>query len=138
MGDTTTEVDADWIKPGVEVIVYSTGRYPHPRKTTVLRVAAKSFTLDGVAERIRFEDFKSKPVGSSWDSWRYAVVHPGSDKARELAQVQRVENALSRAIARVLDWNTGDGRRDKAKLDAAIGALFAYRDLLIGGGSDDH
>lgn len=128
--------NTDWIEPGAEVIVYVEGARSgrtYPKRTTVARVARvadKSFTLDGITERISLDTLRSKRLGGTWDFWWYAVVKPDSDKGRELLAQKRLD-ALNYAARKATDeWNTGNGRTDVGKLNAAIAALQAYRSAL--------
>lgn len=128
-----TEVDTSWIKPGAEVVVYATGGNPNPKRTTVDRVAAQSFTLVGITERIKLETLQSKRIGGDWHRWNYVVVRPDSPKAKELFRQRRIENLGTNAWSAVDAWNKGGSREDLAKIDAAIEALQKYRSVL----SDD-
>lgn len=125
--------NTDWIKPGAEVIVYTEGARDgraHPQRTTVTRVAGKSFTLNGITERISLDTLRSRDIGGTWDSWQYVVVKPDSDKARELFAQKRLDALYHAAERAVGNWDTEDGRADVGRLDAAITALQTYQVAL--------
>lgn len=125
--------DRSWIVPGAEVVVYSTGSNPGPRRSTVLKVASQSFTVAGTHEplRIQLDTLASKRMGGTWERWYYMVAHPDSEKARELAERERIRRLRSAAHSAAEEWRAGGGSKDPAKVDAVIAAFTAYRETLL-------
>lgn len=126
-------VDNSWIKPGVEVVAYrhDGGRSDNPTvmKTTVRTVAAKSFTLVDLDERIKLDSLRTKTLGGTWNLYWWEVIHPGSEQARQLFDRKRLAALEMKAFTAVKHWNTGSGRRNPNLLGEAIEALAA---LLFG------
>jgi hypothetical protein len=127
------EIDSSWIKPGVEVVVICCGsrQSPNPRRTTVLKVATQSFTVDGMPDRFKLTNLRGKSVGD-W-TWYHQVVKPDSVMARRAFDDERLTRKRNAAITAVARWNTGDGRDDLAKVDAAIDALRVFRAAVADG-----
>jgi hypothetical protein len=121
--------DSSWIKPGVEVVVIR-GREAHPQRMKVSRVAAQSFTLDGLAERIKLATMESRPVGRNWDSWSYRVVHPESADAKRAFERERVGRLKGRAHMAVKGWMIGGGSEDLAIVNEVIAAFRAFHAAL--------
>lgn len=109
------EVDNSWIKPGAEVVVFSTGGRANPRKAIVKSVAAKSFVVEGLTERIKLDRLESKAIGETWSTWSYRVVRPESEEASRLFARERVGRLSSRAHTAAKDWMVGGGSADLAK-----------------------
>lgn len=111
----------DFITKGAEVVLYSvTLGHPYPRKTTVRKVNPKTFEVAGSGRKFSRSSLMTpdRPI--------YAVCAPDSDKAAELwkqAERHRLRDAAQRAVD---EWNTGNGRDDLRKLNAAVEALAAY------------
>jgi hypothetical protein len=123
----------DWIQPGAPVVIYDNGAHrdsPAFRETTVKTVAMKSFTVDGLDDRFSLATLMTKLKGREWSRWRWVAIAPDSPRARKLRMDQRRGRLRSEAIDSVADWNTGAGRDDLAKLDAAIDALTDFREAL--------
>ena len=118
-----TTTDTDWIKPGTEVVLYNTGgsgTSRNVRRTTIKKVAAKSFTVS--AEDVRFPvDRLSVSQGGSW-GWTRHVTPADSENARELLAEAARQAADRRARSAVDDWVRS---RTKANRLAAIAALQA-------------
>lgn len=123
--------NTDWIKPGAEVVIQVRGRRP-PRaiRTTVARVAAKSFTVVGETLRFKLETLSTATQGSNWDPWRIVALHPESQEARRALEDAAVNGLQSAAIKAVNLWDRYGEPRDVSKIDAAILALTRYRDAL--------
>lgn len=122
--------DTNWITPGAEVLVYtSLGRNEstHPVKTTIKRVAAKSFSVTAENEpRFDLEDQRSPQQGrSSWSGHYRRVVPIDSDEAREVIAAEnrlRIRNRARKAVDAWIKDRTRDSRL------AAIAALEAVED----------
>lgn len=130
--------DTSWITPGAEIVVYrdTYNASPDPIRTTVEKVAKASFTVADVpGERFKFDTLQGKRYGSSYFGWSYVAIHPSDPKVNAMFAQQRRERTVARAVRAVAEWNTGHGRGDRAKLDAAIDALVKYRAELTGGDS---
>lgn len=127
--------DREWIKPGAPVVVYIDGHRgeSNPRLTRVKTVATKSFTVEGVRQRIKLETLASADQGDVWSSWNWRVIDPNSERARDLFEAQRVSRLRRKAVAAAHDWSMGE-YANVERLDAAIAALQAFREA-IGGGS---
>jgi len=124
------EIDSSWIKPGIEVVVLATGGRANPRRMKVGKVAAQSFTLDGLDERIKLDRLESKRLGGTWNTWRYRVVKPDSVEALRAFECERVGRLNGLAHAAAKDWLIGGGSDNPDKVDAVIAAFQAYRSAL--------
>ena len=127
--------DNDWIKPGAEVVAYTTGTgTPTVHKTTVATVATKSFTVVGLGARIKLDGLRSADQGDSWHSWRWQIVRPDDPIVTKLAEQRLMARLAADAFRAVRKWSTGDFRANVTQIDAAITALQAYRAALVGEG----
>lgn len=131
------EADSSWIKPGVDVVVLSTGGRAHPRLAKVKSVASKSFTIEGIVERISLDKLESKSIGGTWSSWRYRVVRPASEEADRAFEIQRVARLKNKAHAAAREWMLGGGSDEPAKADAVIAAFQSYLAALGSQKADD-
>lgn len=127
-------IDTSWVAAGAKVVVYRQDRdwrtRPRVHLTTVAKVAAKSFTVDGLDERIRLDTLKSKSYGGKWDQWEWVALHPDSELSADLLAIQRLNRLANLAHQAVVDWNTGKDRRDVEKVDAVITAFRRFRSAL--------
>ena len=128
------EEDTSWIKPGVEVVAYrhdgTRSDSPTVMKTTVRTVAAKSFTLTDLDERIKLETLRTKTLGGTWNLYWWEVIRPDSEQARQLFERKRLTALEMKAFTAVKHWNTGSGRRNVNLIDDAIEALTKLRSAL--------
>lgn len=120
--------DTSWVKPGADIAIYVSGREgAHGlRLRKVLKVAAQSFTVEGIEERFKFDQMRSKSIGGTWKSWHYVAVHPDSAQAAKVAARDRRD----RLKTRVFPYLHNDVE-SLEKVDAAIRELQQWRDLLI-------
>src|SRR4029077_19361772 len=131
----------DWIHPGADVVVHTTAdglqEYGGVRRDTVATVAGASFTLTADPDmRFRFDTLQSKGCSSFRHPYRFVVEPAGSDLAVELLRIKARNGPRTAAMSAVDKWDTGHGRDDPAKLDAAIEALTVYRRHLAGDADD--
>ncbi|MGH7743281.1 MAG: hypothetical protein ACREQ5_00465 [Candidatus Dormibacteria bacterium] len=117
------EVDhPDWVKPGAEVVLYTSGNPGAPRnvvKTTIAKVTATTFTVAAEDEpRFRFQSRRftgpglDVKQGGTW-GWRRIVVPLDSEAARhEMARATRVHReSEARTAVAAWQWNrTRDNR----------------------------
>lgn len=125
--------DRSWIKPGAQVVIYSHthgGGVPQPERRKVDRVAAKSFTVDGVKERIYLDTLKSKDQGDSWHHWRWVVLHPDSEEAARLFEEKRSDGLRRKARHYAEGWLKGRCDFSLEDTDKAIAALTEWRSVL--------
>lgn len=120
-------VDTSWITEGAEVVVYRDAMdgARDPVTTTVAKVAAKSFTLDGIDQRISLDGLSSKVVGMQYSGYRYRVIPCDSDKAAALYAAEARQAAMGQARMAVDKWQRA---RTRANRLAAIEALQAVED----------
>lgn len=125
--------DTDWIRPGAEVVLHRTGEAWHVSRSTVEKIAAKSFTVVGLTERIQFVTMASKRLGGSWHRFEYKVLRPESAESAKLFERERRAGVRSRAGVFsdrfVLD--------NVENLDAAIAALTEWRACLAASLEED-
>ena len=124
---TAQEFDTSWIKPGTSVVIYRKNRqlsdaYPH--KTTVKRVANKSFTVDWQDIRFNTEKLESPRFGGSF-GWSYSVTPVDSELARDLLAADQVLRVAAHARTAVDRWTKTRSREDRL---AAIEALQAIEE----------
>lgn len=117
----------EWLVPGAAVLAYSTGgqsQRTNSAKTTVKKVAAKSFTVEREKEP-RFDlGTQSAREGGTW-GWTRRVVPADSDTAREVLAAERGRRLVYAADAAFDAWQRD---RSPANRAAAIAALQAVED----------
>lgn len=114
----------DWIRPGTKVVVYTYGgvsRSESPSVTVIVKVATKSFTVEGDSLRYSINRQESPRQGGTW-GWTRKVTPLESDEARGVLERARHERLMSRARAAVDAW---DRQRTRENRLAAIVALQA-------------
>lgn len=121
--------DTDWIKPDAPVVIY---REQHGKpesllcETTIKRVAAKSFTINGRwYYRFDMETQRTKQESFGWHYYRYVAVRPEAEVVQELRDAQRREQLKIRANDAVEAWQKDRSRGNRL---AAIEALQAVED----------
>jgi hypothetical protein len=121
--------DTSWVVPGAAIAVYIDGREGcrRLRHATVKSVAGKSFLVDGISQRFKFDTMETKEIGDTWSHWNYVAAHPDSNIVREVAE--RDERDRLRSTVRPY---LGDGSEDLARVDEAIERLKAWRAILAG------
>lgn len=114
----------DWLVPGAEVVLYSTGGAGVPRdvrRDTIAKVTKHSFTVTGEHEpRFRI-DRCSADQGGTW-GWTRHVVPAGSDVARAELAGARHRRLIAKADMAYDAWRHS---RDKRSLAALISVLQA-------------
>lgn len=114
----------DWVKPGVKVLVYSSAgkRSANLVRTTIARVAAKSFTVAAEREP-RFKlPCCSAQQGDTWSLWTRYVVPWDSDTARKELRKYAEREQLHTAQDALNAWLKNHTYENKI---AAIAALQA-------------
>jgi hypothetical protein len=114
----------DWLKPGAKVVTWSDGRGKsgpqHVRTSQVLKVATKTFTVDG--EDTRYDIRTLSAVSSdAWTPGRWCRPLD-ADEARAVLDTARRKATVRRAVAAVDRWQETRTRKDRL---AAIAALRA-------------
>lgn len=131
MSYASAGVDASWVVPGAEVLVYYRGPDALPRHATVATVATKSFTIDGFDGRFDLATLsQQRKSGSQYRLNTLHVVAVDSAQGQRLLAAARVDSLRSAAHAAVDRWNTGEGRGDKAKTEAVLDAFYRYLEVL--------
>lgn len=117
-------VKPDWLVPGAEVVLYSTGSDRlHIRRDRVKKVAGQSFTVEGEHEpRFRISRMEAS-CGSDWSSYWRRVVPLDSDKARELLAMARRQRLISNVDSAYEDWRRDRGDEKLAMLRDAVSRL---------------
>lgn len=132
----TQEADhPDWVKPGAEVVLYTSGNPGAPRnvvKTTIAKVTPTTFTVAAQDEpRFRFQSRRftgpgfDVRQGGTW-GWRRIVVPLDSEAARnEMARATRVHRE-SEARTAVEVWQRNRTRDNRLAAIKALGALEGF------------
>jgi hypothetical protein len=122
---TSQEFGTSWIRTGVPVIVYTKNRQlseARPRKTTIKRVAGKSFTVEWQNLRFNTERLDTPRSGGSF-GWSYSVTPVGSELARDLLAADQVLQAIAHARTAVDRWTKTRSREDRLAAIAALQAI---------------
>jgi hypothetical protein len=124
--------NTSWITPGADIVVYCEiyGRpAPSFHKTTVAKVAAKSFTVTGphYVPRIRLADLESARQGGSYTGSSWKAIRPDDPRVATWEAMRRRSNRHTLAVTASEEWQRMHGRNDREKLDALVDALLAYR-----------
>jgi len=114
----------DWLKPGAEVVTWSDGRGrsgpQHVRTSRVLKVAVKTFTVEGEDNRFSITTL-SATGGDAWTPGRWCRPLD-DDEARTVLDTDRRKATVRRALAAVDTWEKTRTRKNRL---AAIAALRA-------------
>ena len=124
---TSQDFDTSWIKPGTPVVIYRKNRRPSEavlHKTSIKRVAGKSFTVEWQDIRFNTERLESPRFGGSF-GWSYGVTPAGSELARDLLAADQVLRVAAHARSAVDRWKKTRTREDRL---AAIDALQAIEE----------
>lgn len=125
----------EWLVDGVPVLLYTDKRGTHSgvRKSVVLRVSTKTFTVEGEYGRrfhnVRLEHSPSDP----WAPTQHVLLWD-SDEARAEVKAARHRVRMHAADVAVDEWQSARGQKAPAavvheKLEKAISAL---QDVLAG------
>ena len=119
-----TEVQRpDWLKPGAEVVTWTDDYGRDVRgvtTTTVTKVWAKTFAVEGYDDKFEIDRMLSKPKGT-WARPTFCAP-VGSDRAQAVMEKFRHQNLLWDARMAVEAW---DKQRTHENRLAAIAALQA-------------
>lgn len=115
----------EWLVPGTEVVVFPTGGTTIPndtRKSTIERVAAKTFTVTHYPNRFTIATQTSREGSGVWAK-TICVVPADSERGRvELAALAR-RRRYARAYRACRVWMADDTPTNRAAAIAALRAL---------------
>lgn len=116
------ETDSTWVEAGLEVLVVDrtwTGT-EIVAFAKVLKVATKSFTVEGRSERFRLKDLCSATTGGTWSRRHYEVVKMDSFQGVNLIQEQLARRRKALAEAAYSAWMKQPTRTNRLALIAAL------------------
>jgi len=129
--NTSSITAPPWLTEGAEVICYSTGGAGTPAsvvRTTIRKVAGKSFTVEAEREPRFPLDRLTARCGTGWSAYTRHVVPLDSDEARGQLAAMALRMAISVADAAYDAWRRS---RSPEHLAALIGALREVEQLEI-------
>lgn len=96
--------DREWVRPGVEVVVWSSGKSLNARVDKIKSVGKEWITLETLDSRIRIRDLQSARQGTGWGSWHYTIAERHSPEAIKNLSITNVSTRVSQLNKVIERW----------------------------------
>lgn len=119
-------VKPEWLVPGAEVVLYSTGGAGtplHVKQSAVFKVAGQSFTvMDAREPRFQIQGMAAR-CGSGWSAYTRHVVSLDSDEADEKLAAAREQRLIFNVDSAYETWRRERSDEHLAALRDAVSKL---------------
>lgn len=96
--------DREWVRPGAEVVVWSSGKSLNARVDKIRSVGKEWITLEELSSRIRIRDLQSARQGTGWGSYTYHIAERNAPEAIKNLSITNVSRRVAQMHKVIERW----------------------------------